>query len=738
MSDFDVDSWEPVPDAAVEGDDEKLQGSQRDIGTHSTVVEGGSVDSFEPLKKDDSADRIGSIPSYDSSDIPLGALAGDAVTVDGRVSSVSASAIKEDATSRVTVTTRMNHDLVLDTSVGGDSALEMDGLHQTSYSSSSFMNMFSSFSYKPVNDLADIIEENPKGKSTDKPTSPVIISHRRQASGTLKRQGKRHSSTSSVTSPLAEVEKPKELVDKASSDISIVSNGSKGESNNDIFSEEKYLDTSYRYASEQRNIDFHDVFKSSPQNDNLLDDYSCTLSREFLYQGRLYVTGTHVCFNSNLLGWVSKLVIPFKDIIFMEKTSAAGLFPNAISIETTLGKTQFNGFASRDDTFALVKAVWARVLIAEGEQEPVEKLKRSGSAVLCVDNPHVANKDNMTFTTMNDSLIEQAINSVDEYSPNEPGTRVILSSDGSDMDSDGFGSEKALSQDVYRLKPDSGYTYTGPYYGHASPFPSDIDHKNEKTLVEFELNASPGLVFQLIFGDTKTDFWTDFFKTQKDLSNVSPVLPFGRLNEEGLLCREYEYDKALNYPVGPSFTRCYVDDAVHHDEKDWYFHVVNTTRTPDVPSGGSFSTKTRYLFRWASETTCLMRISYWVDWTGSSWIKGMIESSIKSGQTATANAMEPFIADYVSSRTEAVAAAAAATPEAAKVELASEKLGVTAKQFNELLASSQQVSQGINKLIPLAVVAVVLLVIDIYMQLSAKSAISQMMKSNEQRFEKLL
>lgn len=64
-----------------------------------------------------------------------------------------------------------------------------------------------------------------------------------------------------------------------------------------------------------------------PKDDRLLDDFNCGLNRELLYQGKLYITETHLCFNSNVLGWIAKVLIAFEDVTFMEKTSAAGIVP---------------------------------------------------------------------------------------------------------------------------------------------------------------------------------------------------------------------------------------------------------------------------------------------------------------------------------------------------------------------------------------------------------------------------
>ena len=94
-----------------------------------------------------------------------------------------------------------------------------------------------------------------------------------------------------------------------------------------------------------------------------------------------------------------------------------------------------------------------------------------------------------------------------------------------------------------------------------------------------------------------------------------------------------------------------MEETILHLDYSDYINVVNTTRTPDVPSGGSFSTKTRYLFRWGSETTCILKISFYVEWTAGSWIKSMVESSCKSGQISATKDLVKQIQKYLEENT---------------------------------------------------------------------------------------
>src|SRR5690606_12299720 len=90
--------------------------------------------------------------------------------------------------------------------------------------------------------------------------------------------------------------------------------------------------TGFAVASKKRNRDFHTLFRSVPEDDYLIEDYGCALQKDILVHGRLYVSEGHICFNSNILGWVNTLVISFDEVMAIEKKSTALLFPNAIVI----------------------------------------------------------------------------------------------------------------------------------------------------------------------------------------------------------------------------------------------------------------------------------------------------------------------------------------------------------------------------------------------------------------------
>lgn len=88
-----------------------------------------------------------------------------------------------------------------------------------------------------------------------------------------------------------------------------------------------------------------------------------------------------------------------------------------------------------------------------------------------------------------------------------------------------------------------------------------------------------------------------------------------------LLTRTYSYIKAINAPVGPKSTKCVLIDENLHVEFDNFVVNLTTTRTPDVPSGGSFSVRTKTCFTWARNNTTRVLVTTAVEWTGRSFIK---------------------------------------------------------------------------------------------------------------------
>ena len=151
------------------------------------------------------------------------------------------------------------------------------------------------------------------------------------------------------------------------------------------------------YAKESKNVEFHNIFKDTEINDRerLITDHGCALSRDILLQGRLYISDQHLAFYSNILGWITTIIISFKEIVQIEKKFTVGIFPNAISVDTLHSKYIFASFLSRDSLFNLITNIWNQVII----NTRVKGLKQNDD-----DNNNESSFDESSTTDFSDEL----------------------------------------------------------------------------------------------------------------------------------------------------------------------------------------------------------------------------------------------------------------------------------------------------------------------------------------------
>lgn len=408
-----------------------------------------------------------------------------------------------------------------------------------------------------------------------------------------------------------------------------------------LYVEEKFMDTDYRYATTRRTAEFHQLFRSLDLTDRLLDDFSCALSREILLQGRIYISENNVCFSSNLLGWVTSLIIPQEEIIRIEKKTTAGLFPNGISIETASGKHNFASFISRDATFDFMKAVWQGTTGRKMEiieEKPIEKPD------YLLDNNGIVSVENECLDSP--GKLESYILSIDgdeeRHGDNEYASDH---SDSEDTSDDAVllkktNSNKSIKRKkidtvdlkVLKFKPDSKYINMGPEFHPPTKVKDYAKENNETELCNEVINAPLGVVFDLLFGSSNTTFHKSFLESHNasEISDYDKFHP--KKDEPSKLERKINYRRALGYSIGPKSTRCEVEETIENLNFAENVVLVSSTVTPDVPLGNSFSVKTRYCLSWGANNSTILKISYNIKWTGSSWIKSVIEKQTLAGQ----------------------------------------------------------------------------------------------------------
>ncbi|OBZ68431.1 GRAM domain-containing protein YSP2 [Grifola frondosa] len=352
--------------------------------------------------------------------------------------------------------------------------------------------------------------------------------------------------------------------------------------------------TGFAVASNRRNLDFHELFPTIPEGDYLIEDYGCALQREILIQGRLYISENHVCFHANIFGWITDLSIPMYDVTALEKRMTAFVIPNAILITTTTAKYTFTSFLSRDTTFDVIYNVWR---LARPEGSSVGSLAHSPRESL----------------DTNEAIEEAAVNGVG-IGLIGPVGKVI----------------NARRTPLKNKVTQCACGKTGQHYPEIA--------------MESILPGTPEKIYNLMF---TSGFIKDFMRVDQKLMDIQISDWTPTLENPKLLARNMTYIKPLNGSIGPKQTKCELHDETVYCDFDDYVVMVTTTRTPDVPSGGVFSVKTRTCIMWASSVSTKVIVSTQVEWTGRSFIKGIIEKSVIDGQKTYHVDLEKAMREYI-------------------------------------------------------------------------------------------
>lgn len=395
-----------------------------------------------------------------------------------------------------------------------------------------------------------------------------------------------------------------------------------------LYVDEKFAGTKYRYATIKRNVEFHQLFRLLDLTDRLLDDFSCALSKEFLMQGRMYVTEHNLCFNSNLLGWVTSVSVAFMDVKRIDKKFTAGLFPNGISIQTADSKHNFASFISRDATYDFLRTVWH---------------KSTGKDYSELNETPPMSPENIKADDATEGKISSYILSIDE---DENEQKPESDSEYSDDDESVSEAEPlppieesppTVPSTVKRLKDSSGYRNMGPEAHEPTVITKTFENaelENEVCLTH--IDAPLGTVFDVLFGSNDTSFHRRFLEAH-DASEIGSYDVYHPMDDDpSKLSRSYVYRRALGYSIGPKSTRCNVSETIEHLNFADYVVLLLTTQTPDVPSGGAFTVNNRYYLSWGEKNTTTLRVAYFIKWTGRSWIKNVIEKLAHAAQVAAA------------------------------------------------------------------------------------------------------
>lgn len=482
--------------------------------------------------------------------------------------------------------------------------------------------------------------------------------------------------------------------------------------------------TGFAVASSKRNVDFHALFPSVPEDDYLIESYSCAVSRDLLIQGRLYVSESHLAFHSNILGWVTSIVVPFSDVVSIEKRNTAYLIPNAIIVKTLQNRYTFSSLVSRDLTYGMLVNIWRLSAPSAAAQQATdfEATDESDGDVHASDPDH--GKEENEDTSMPEK-------SVDEGSSSQRAPRTKLTKreklrhklhtarlnakkkSHQEAVADG---DNDLEDSDEELDHDDGQEHAVT----SCDCESKGGHLKEFVMDE-TFDATPHQLFDLMF---VSDFLERFFKENQHLQevNIGEWNSEDKTSDEAKAARKVTYVKPLNGPIGPKQTRCQITDEQLHIDFDKFCTTLTTTRTPDVPSGNSFAVHTRMCFTWAENRRVRLYVTCSVEWSGRSMIKSIVDKASIDGQRDYFRDLGQMMRDYISDHPEVYGAPKSQQSKKTKEQADKEAMDKYVRSpSNDSSSGAWQPLEGLAKALDmrpsgliLALLIVILLVLNIW------------------------
>ena len=411
--------------------------------------------------------------------------------------------------------------------------------------------------------------------------------------------------------------------------------------------------TGFAVASKKRNRDFHQLFRSVPEDDYLIEDYSAAIQKDILLHGRLYVSESHLCFYSNIFGYVTTLVISFDEVVSVEKKTTAMLFPNAIVIQTLHARNTFASLASRESTYDLIVGIWkighpnlrsslngVQLDEAGGGGDKTVKAERSSS-----EGHSEHDEDDEEAVYDEDVEEEEGLGSFTEagdgsLAGSEAGE--VVSRANARKASAGLGmargptNEQPANGDT-RLEKGSiaGPSSAADFPGPATHRPTECSDQHFERLIRDDTLPAPlGKIYDLLFGPASGAFMTNWLLEEQKVLDLQ--LEDDKIGlTETKRTRVHSYIKPLSAPIGPKQTKCIITETLESIDLEKAVSVLVTTQTPDVPSGGAFVTRTKYCLTWAEGNATRVFINCTIEWSGKSWLKGSSSGLMLGAVTIT-------------------------------------------------------------------------------------------------------
>ncbi|KAJ3088632.1 hypothetical protein HK102_008300, partial [Quaeritorhiza haematococci] len=381
---------------------------------------------------------------------------------------------------------------------------------------------------------------------------------------------------------------------------------------------------------EKKNDDLHNLLKSVPKSDYVIDVFSCALQRDIAIQGKIFVTQNRICFHSNILGFVTVLVINLKDVTNIARKNTA--FYSSILV--TAGDTThtFKTFLKDDlRTFGTLKAIW---LNATDGSQPLNVQELFDSIYTSYHKNGAADSPNLGASSSPGVAGPGGRSIVPKKSVDTMGGESVLGDDSGKEDT----KEKEKEQEKEESKaPANPYDLPPNITPPAGEASCQCTEHLERKEIDVVLPVPCKKLFDLLFGGNPDNqmFW-EKYHTKRGDSN----LVLGPWNVGADPVRENKFVVPVNNPmVKIKEADCF--ETMHLLKKqEWLVYVVEIrNQTPQVTYGDAFSVITRYCITWVSKDSCRLGLSIGLKWFKSPMVKNIIKGvAMKTLQESAAEA----------------------------------------------------------------------------------------------------
>ena len=413
----------------------------------------------------------------------------------------------------------------------------------------------------------------------------------------------------------------------------------------------------------EKNKEMHRLFKDLADTEKVIDDYSCSLAKEILIQGRLYVSQNWLCFYSNIFTIENKLIIPFANVTAVTKERTALVIPNAITISANGAKYGFSSFVARDIVHTVLMLIWQN----SRSSSPLSTLELFNS-VRKAWGVHLqpVNSEEEVWGNWKKSKIGS----------NQRRETYPLSSSG-----DGKSDQSALQ---IQSSPDiipTLSTSSVPAIETVSLSDQVFQTPEERSLSSTELSYS--LDRDSTSGDSRhsevdvSGFYTDLETTQMERKYPYPCVEmFNLLFQEGEFMngilvkrkaseceftkwesdatggkqRSVRYKLALNYSIGPS--SCIVTEEhvmSPATQKNTVYLIDAHVKNHNIPFGDNFHVITRYLFVRTGENETFVKVTAKIIFTKISILtpKSFIQKNVIDGFSVYFTILEAALENWI-------------------------------------------------------------------------------------------